>query len=137
MLERRKYPWYQIVTRVEVRLPHSGGWVPPFKGSTVDVSSNGVTVALYEGDDTTKLVDSLLSDGKSLEVALELPVPDGRIRIEGTAKWLDIGPVAASMRYLRVGIFLERMTDVEKAKWEQFVESISDTGAEKPPPPKS
>lgn len=71
MSERRKHPREEIVIRVRIMLPHGQGWTPAFKGVTVDASPEGLTVVLYEGEDTTKLIESLMSEGQGVEVALE------------------------------------------------------------------
>lgn len=121
MKERRRYPRYDVVTRVDVRLPHSGAWIPALRGNTVDVSREGVAITLYEGDDKTTLVQSLLARDQSVEVALELPLTGDRIRGQGTVRWLDVGP-AASGRHLRAGIFLTTMEDHDRTKWGIFVQ---------------
>jgi len=102
-------------------LPDEQGWTPAFKGITVDASPEGVTVALYEGEDTTKLIESLMSEGQIVEVALELPGTDDRIRSQGRVTWVDIGPGSGAQRYLRLGVALEHMSDQEKARWGTFV----------------
>jgi len=121
MKERRRYPRYDVVTRVDVRLPYSDGWIPALRGNTVDVSREGVAITLYEGDDKTNLVQSLLAKDQSVDVALELSVTGERIRGKGSVRWLDVGP-AASGRYLRAGIFLTQMEDHDRMRWGTFVE---------------
>jgi len=48
MRERRRHARYEIATRVDVRLAHPRRWVPAFRGNTVDVSREGLAVALYQ-----------------------------------------------------------------------------------------
>jgi len=121
MKERRRYPRYDVVTRVDVRLPCSDVWIPALRGNTVDVSREGVAITLYEGDDKTNLVQTLLARDQAVEVALELPFTGERIRGKGTVRWLDVGP-AASGRHLRAGIFLSKMEDYDRTRWGTFVE---------------
>ena len=121
MGERRKYPREEIVTRVRIMLPQGRGWTPAFKGITVDASTEGVTVALYEGEDTTKLIESLMSKGQLVEIALELPGTDERIRSQGRVTWVDIVSGSGTQRYLRLGVALEEMSDQEKARWSTLV----------------
>ena len=88
----------------------------------MNISREGLAVALYQGEDTTKLIQSLLSEDQSVEVALKLPVTGERVTGKGMVKWLDIGPVAALGRSIRAGIFLEQMNDEDRARWAHFVE---------------
>jgi hypothetical protein len=92
------------------------------RGNTVNVSREGLAVALYQGEGTTELIQSLLSEDQSVEVALKLPVTGERVRGKGMVKWLDIGPTAALGRSIRAGIFLEQMDDEDRAKWGLFLE---------------
>ena len=121
MPERRRYPRYDIITRVDITA-HPCGWVPAFRGNTVDVSREGLGVELYDGEDSTKLLQSILSKDPCVELALELPPTGERIRGKGSIRWLDIGPVAASRPHLRAGILLRQMNDENRAKWADFVE---------------
>jgi len=125
MHERRKHPRYERVTRVDLRLAHPRGWIPALRGNTVDVSHEGLAVALYEGEDTTQLIQSLLSEDQSVELALELPTTGDRIRGKGVVRWMDIGPVAAPQRYMRAGIFLREMDESDRVKWGHFVEDTA------------
>ena len=127
MAERRKHSREEIVTRVRIMLPHGDGWTPPLKGITVDASPDGLTVALYEGEDTTKLIESLMSEGQAVEVALELPATGDRIRSQGRVTWVDIGPGTGAQRYLRLGVALEHMSEEEKARWSTVVAEGQDS----------
>ena len=125
MHERRRHPRYEVVTQVDLRLAYPRDWVAAFRGNTLDVSREGLAVALYEPEDTTKLIQSLLSEDQSVEVALELPVTGEMIGGKGMVKWLDIGPVAASGRHIRAGISLGQMNDEDRARWGHFVENTA------------
>jgi hypothetical protein len=125
MRERRKHPRYDATIGVNVKTVTPGSWTPAFRGTTVDVCAEGVAVALYGGENSRKLIPSLLAKHDAVELALELPPDAQTIGGKGTIRWLDIGSIASSRPYVRAGIFLERMTARDKARWKRFVKETA------------
>jgi hypothetical protein len=85
------------------------------------VSAEGLAITLYERENSTELAPVFLGKEQSVELMLELPPGGEHINGVGSLRWLDMGSVAATRRYVTAGIFLAHMRPEDRVVWEQFV----------------
>ena len=119
MTERRKHPRYDISVQVSLRLVDTARLPQVFDAQTVNVCREGVAIAVYEGEETMRLLPPLLSEEQLVELKISLPPTGEWVTAIGQARWYDIHSYEGR-DYLRVGIFLKQMDAESRRKWEDF-----------------
>jgi len=94
------------------------------------VHREAVVIALYEGEETLRLVPPLLSEQVPVELEIEVSSTGERIRGIGRVMCYDSVSGQVSRPYLMVAISLEQMAIEDRIKWESFVgnaDRVADT----------
>ncbi len=102
------------------------------KGSTVNISLEGLCL-----ESSTVTVDGVdifndaMSDERNLEIEINIPNSDEKIKALGKVVWLDMTPKVNSFLF-KAGVFLNLSETEDREKWHRLVETASRYGAEGP-----
>jgi len=122
MLEHPEDPRHSISTAISVTVLDVERLPRVFTVQAENVYREGVTIAIYGGEKIRRLVLALLWEKQSVALDIVLPLTGERIKAIGQPRCYYLASDEASRRYLRAGIFLEHMSDEDRAKWTRFVE---------------
>ena len=122
MAERRKHPRYDITVPVRATVGKRGK-SKILRGTTRNISREGVAIEIHEDQDTMEAIHYLVSIIRSLKLVMQLSPPDGTVTARGTVQWWDIGLVSDAECYLRVGLHLGQMSANDRTRWRQFVDT--------------
>ncbi|MBW2038752.1 MAG: PilZ domain-containing protein [Deltaproteobacteria bacterium] len=124
MVKRRKFERLEVPIPLSMRLLGVFGYPPPANAETRNISLEGLSIELQEGEESLNLIPYLVLDKKGVELDIEIPPKGERIRAIGRVIWYDFGS-RETLYYFRVGVFLEEMEIEDRKKWESFVRNIA------------
>ena len=133
-VERRIFKRLKIPIPLSMRLLGTTKHPQPINTETSNVSVGGVSIELHVilkngslliqgAKELIKLIPFLVLNEKAVELDMEIPPRDERIRAVGKVIWYDFGSRRASY-FFRDGTFLEKMGVEERKKWEEYVKNI-------------
>ena len=123
MIKHRKHRSHSASVPVRVKLLNLAGQPRGLDVHTVRVHREAVVIALYDGEETLRLISPLLSEQVPVELEIEVSSTGERIRGTGRAVCYDTRPRQTSPPHLMVAISLEQMAIEDRIKWETFVEN--------------
>jgi hypothetical protein len=125
MPERRKHPRYGKSVPVVGSLIDSAGQPRGLSADTLNVSREGLAIALHGKQGTVRSLASLLSETQSLEIEIKLAPLGPRVRATGNVQWHDMRSMQGSRHYLVAGIFLRHMEPDDRTHWEHFIGDVA------------
>jgi len=119
MIERRKFERFEISISSSMEL--LGTFTRPLtvSGRTRNISLEGLSIELQEGEESLDLIPYLALKKKQVALEMKIPPKGERIRAIGRVMWYHSGSRGASY-YFRAGLLLEEMEAEDRKKWEDF-----------------
>ena len=94
------------------------------EGRTRNVSLEGLSIELHEGEESSSLIPHLVLDKQAVALDIVLPGKDQRVRALGRVMWRN----PRSRRkpdHFKAGIFLEQMEPEDRNAWEEFLGDLA------------
>lgn len=127
-IEHRKHKRFKVAIPVSIRLIDPKTGKPnqaEFKGVTTDISMGGLGLEMkYPGSDLLSFAPKLVGKKKEFDLNLDVKLEPGDLRGVAEVRWARIPPLTG-LEILIMGVYLKRMRDNDKRKWNSFVMSSS------------
>ena len=117
---------YRGLRRFEIALPLNMRLLASFRRplivdvQTRNVSLEGLSIELYGGGESSRLIPHLVLDRQAVALEIAVPRKGEGIRAIGRVMWYDSGSRRRAEDF-RAGIFLEEMEAEDRKVWAEFV----------------
>ena len=124
MAQRRKLERFEESISLNMRL--LGVFTRPLTVNvrTRNVSFEGLSIELIEGEESSTLIPHLVLDKQAVELDIVLPGKDQRVRALGRVMWHNPRS-RRTADHFKTGIFLEQMEPEDRNAWEEFVDDLA------------
>ncbi|UCG66212.1 MAG: PilZ domain-containing protein [Deltaproteobacteria bacterium] len=124
MAQRRKLERFEESISLNMRL--LGVFTRPLTVNvrTRNVSFEGLSIELIEGEESSTLIPHLVLDKQAVELDIVLPGKDQRVRALGKVMWHNPRS-RRTADHFKTGIFLEQMEPEDRNAWEEFVGDLA------------